>query len=734
MSAALREPADLAPVRVGAGWAVRLRDGAPTTAPVTVTLASDGRVRRAWYDRVDAVADGWHAVGRVKLPGAVIEVSDLWTSRDGDVRVVRRVEVHGSIDDGFTTGLWIAADVATEWSEAEVFAPGVAYGDAGPVPAGTLGGRPARLAGVRTVLIREDRLTAPTFSLRGPDGRWITLLHPEPDAGTVSADCLAAGGDDPLCDERLRFASLGGTTFGDGPGDQLAVGLCFPGTEGEYTYSSGGLPLHQPHAWRPRYHPVAEGLTQHYELVVRLGSDTDRHDWFAAVWRWAWATFAPAADPVDLDLVARVCTAVLADQAVRSCAGTGVPLEVDAVSRERTTEATVAVVGFVGANTDVGHLLLREASRCDMDAERYRALGAQILDSFTRIRLDPPAGEGFDAFTGAPATYRDLGGRPAVYARSLSEGCLAALQAAELVTGSNGSAGPNGSHAASADRWRRWAVTGGDWLVAQQADDGSLPRAWAAGTGEAIDASTTSAYVVVPFLVALATATGEAHYLDHAVAAAEYAWSTAGRHAFYAGATLDNPDVVDKEAAILSCEGFLDLYEATGEEHWLDRARAAGGVAETWIYVWNVPMPVDADDAALHWKRDVPTVGHQLIASGVSMTDGFLAVNAAAFARLFWHTGDAHWLDVARLVSHGTTSMLALPGRTFDLRGPGWQQEHWCFAGRRGYGLNRRWLPWVPVAHVRGLHRLLDLGPPLANAVIAGPAGVSPHDNPRRDW
>ncbi|MBN1400369.1 MAG: hypothetical protein JXA74_06010, partial [Anaerolineae bacterium] len=43
-----------------------------------------------------------------------------------------------------------------------------------------------------------------------------------------------------------------------------------------------------------------------------------------------------------------------------------------------------------------------------------------------------------------------------------------------------------------------------------------------------------------------------------------------------------------------------------------------------------------------------------------------------------------------------TKAMLALPGRTYDLLGPGWQQEHWRMGpDTRGFGGHRSWLPWV---------------------------------------
>lgn len=144
----------------------------------------------------------------------------------------------------------------------------------------------------------------------------------------------------------------------------------------------------------------------------------------------------------------------------------------------------------------------------------------------------------------------------------------------------------------------------------------------------------------------------------------------------------------------------------------------AASVAETWVYIWDVSMPVDAEWPYLHWKPGVPTVGEQLIATGVSTCDGFLAMNAAAFAMLYRLTGDEHFVDVARLVTHGTKAMLGLPGRHLSPLGPGWQQEHWCLAIPRGLGLTRHWLPWVAVANVEGILRLEDLGATTADMVL----------------
>ena len=74
------------------------------------------------------------------------------------------------------------------------------------------------------------------------------------------------------------------------------------------------------------------------------------------------------------------------------------------------------------------------------------------------------------------------------------------------------------------------------------------------------------------------------------------------------------------------------------------------------------------------------------------------------YAELYKITNDRHYLAVAYILLHGTKAMLALPGRTYDVAGPGWQQEHWRMGpGTRGMGAHRGWLPWISVNHIHGI-------------------------------
>ncbi len=667
--------------------------------PVRITLAS-GQIngRATGYESVNEFADGFVGTVAVQVTcNSELEIADCWrTSKDGEVTVSRVAVVHGNDRDGFMTSIGIARNVATRFADVTLFAPGAVYGDCEPILTYAIAGAPLCRRGLRYALCREDRLAAPLFVVRFADGEWLAVLHEHAEAANTVSDCGHEAGGESLIDPRFSFASMGSVVRGE----RLELGAWFPGTEGEATYSSGGLPLRQYRRWRRRFHPLREDVIHRYELVYRVGTSSNPQVCWSAAWRWAWETLAPRVELVDTGTVVKVSTAVLASQAEISTPLAGIPLEVDAVTGQKVPNSP-AIMGFVGANTDAAYLLLRVGTRIGGEiGDRYRLIGTRIMDSFVTVGLSPPQGEGFDLSTGHIATYRKVRGRPTVFLRSVSDGCAAALRAWQLES-RTGQVHNN---------WLEWAVQGADWLVSVQRRDGSFARSFEAGTGAVMDNSTTATQVPVAFLASLERATGRAIYLEAAIRAGEFCWRTRGETACFAGATLDNPNVVDKEAAIMALEGFLELYESTGNALWVEQARIAAEIAETWIYIWNIPMPVDADDRSLHWKKSVPTIGQQLIATGVSMCDGFLARNAAAFVILSRLSGDEHFLDVARVVTHGTKAMLALPGRTYDLCGEGWQQEHWCFAVRRGYGLNRNWLPWVSVAHIEGILRLEDIG------------------------
>ncbi len=379
----------------------------------------------------------------------------------------------------------------------------------------------------------------------------------------------------------------------------------------------------------------------------------------------------------------------------------------------------MAEMGFVAKNIECADQLLREGDRDPSErGQKMRATGLAIISSMIRaLPTVPLQGTGYDLSTGKPWTG-DHQEWLAPWLRQATED-MRVLMRAYRRERALGRQHPE---------WFAWVKQYADWLIQQQRADGSFPRRWKEGSNEVAEPTGTTSYCPVPLLVIMSEETGDPKYQQSALRAAEYVWTNFGSRGLFVGGASDNPNITDKEAGMLSMEAFLSLYDSTKDAKWLERAQAAANYAESWIWIWNLPMPLDADDAHLHWKKGVPTIGIQgITARGPGGADEYLDWAVPSYAKLYNLTKDPHYLDVARVLLHDTKSMVALPGRQYDMRGIGWQQEGWGMGpgrGGRGVGGHRFWLPWISANHLHGITGLEEYDPALFKMLSAKPASV----------
>jgi len=693
-------------IEISGGTAPRLTQLKPARLDVFRT-EEDIRELAAGYKTVQQSASGIDARAEIVYgENVVFRVQDLWSLSGAVVSVRRNVEVVGNAPGGFNSSVVLTIDPSVRWVDVNCMVPGALYGDptynGDRSPGGTLN------YAARRFLMREDILPAPMFALSFNNGSSMAMLDPSPRGeSTVEETRLSKN---VMTDVRFQFGALG---VWQKEQSSIDLSFQFPGTMSIYRFDPNAPA--QPR-WIRRYHPIAQGVTHGYEVSFRFGLNESFRDVIQNTWRWAWSILKPAITTIDIEQMRRVLTDHLVAQAATIDGRTAIPFAVATFDTNQLQwNWTMAAMGFVSKNIECADQLLRESDRDSTKrGQKMRNIGLNIISSMIKaLPIVPLQATGYDLATGKPWT----GERQewlAPWLRNATEDMRVLMRAyrRERVLGRQ--------H----PEWFNWVKAYVNWLILQQRDDGSFPRRWKSGSNEVAEPTGTTSYCPVPLLVMMTEETGDPQYKQAAIRAAEYVWANWGTRGLFIGGTSDNPNITDKEAGMLSLEAFLSLYESTKESKWLERAKVAANFTESWIWIWNLPMPIDADNTQLHWKKGVPTIGLQgITVRGPGGVDEYLDWSVPSYAKLYKYTNDRHYLDVARVLLHDTKSMVALPGRQYDMKGIGWQQEHWSMGpGRsgRGVGGHRFWLPWISANHLYGITGLEEFDPELYQQLTKG--------------
>ncbi len=670
--------------------------------------------------------------------GAAFVFEDVWRVSGASLLLSRNVSVKTTVTNaGFFSAIRLATDPAIKWEDATYFVPGLFYGEnrGGPVTVNT-----------KRYATREDSMSAPMTAAQFHDGNWVGVLDSAPRGDTTWAE-TSGPATTPIVDEQIQFGALGAN---DASGGGIELGFWLPGTIAQSGGGFGGRGGNAAPVIKRRYNPVKAGFAQTYEVQFHVGKSDSFRDMQRESWRWAWQTLNPQVKTVDVELMREALLDHLADRVLTYDGRAGVPFVIDSVSGkpgsfrpatrrggpgpagpggtnapagrgrggpspQQTQELAdwaksigidldpsaaelnlwpKIILGFCGKNVEVAQQLIEEAERDPKSdrSQRMRKLGLQIIDSILRIDTMSPAptAEGFDIRTGQPSGAQ---GGTGFSLRSLGEDTRTMVDLIRFER----------AHGREHPDWSKWAKDYCDWLLTTQRTNGSFPGNFQGGSGQSTgESSGATSYGAIPILVRMTEETRDKKYLDAAIRAGNFLWENFSSKDLYLGAI--GGEGSDKESGMLSLEAYLALYENTQDAKWLDHAQAAGSYAESWIWIWNVPMPIGSNYSDLGWKPGVSTIGVNGISARDNDTvDQYLSWAVPSFARLYKYTKDDHYLDVARVLLHGTKAMLALPGREYDLKSPGWQQEHWHMGAVRGIGAHRTWLPWISVNHIHGI-------------------------------
>lgn len=540
----------------------------------------------------------------------------------------------------------------------------------------------------RFEFFREDRLSAPLMMLFLPNlNLSITVARGNVDASSVQRDFRRR----TLIDGRVKVGSFGATYLGD----RVLLGWWYPAIEGMWRYTDNPS-----NAFLLDLHPLSKNFLQRYTLLIRLKNHESFVNAVRETWRFFYKYYDPKhAESINLNEVEGQSINLLYNLCRDFGNGVvGIPFYV--CPRTGYVWNRNLEVGHTGRQLLSAYYLIRfgfDKNRVDMLEK-----GEKIIDfwvkksgfklSHTSYNPDTQCWYDDNIYPGGKSPPPNK-----VFLRKEVEAHLAVLLAIQEEV-KNGREKPE---------WEAWVKSFGDWLIETQNPDGSFYRQYYIdGAPSWYEKGNT--YEVVPFLIELYRSTNERKYLESAIKAGDFHWNFYGKDFEFFGATLENPNVYDKEAGLHSLEAYLSLYEISGDEKWLKAAETAALFAETWIYIWNVPMPID--DLKVEWDASKTTVGTGLIAVNHSNVDMYQSFNAYEYFRLYQITNDPHYLDVARILLNNTKQMIDLDGR-LNFAEPGFQQEGWCFSPdrglKRGYGVSV-WLPWVSVSHLHGIFKIKD--------------------------
>ena len=670
-----------------AGQGITLTGGYRTDSPAVV-VTDAGTVASAPYDHVgsgDGVAVGSAAV--VTPNGSRFAFTDRWAvTHDGAIRLSRTVIVTNADprDAGFDTRFGLAVPGATSVRDVELFAPGVWYRHNEHVAPRAIGADPT----VGTFLIKETRLALPMVMARpNAGGTSLSILHVNAHPTTDLRDADAA----PQTDASIQFGSIG---FYDG----RTVGFCYPGTEGTVSYNARGP--------RNRFHPMRAGITQQYDLQLRVAQGDDFTSAMTDAWRAAYATYAPVVRPAPSTAIYQDGLAVF-DRYYRDDfpgGGCGLPFMVwlglhpprghDRVPPNPASGRGVSDYhvqgGFVGQQMAAAFLMLRDGLRAKRpDAVRH---GSAMIDFWVAHSMSPAGVPRTDYFA-----ERARWATGPVFLRTVSDATEGIVDAyhATSVAGRPRSA------------WLAYGRTVGDWLVHLQGQDGSWPRS-VNPNGTVANPGKFNTTNPLRLLVKLHAATGEAKYLDAALKAGQWCLRNIDEPAAYVGGTTDNDNTIDKEAGVLALYGFQALYDATVDHRWLAAAVRAADYAETWTYAWSyhVAPAQGPGEARSPWPA-CGLVGQSLVATGHSYADMFMTFCSTPYYRLSLQSGDPHHAAFARLLADGANRPADLTG-ALNYPDRGEIEEGINPADFTGNGVGTC-LTWCTVAQVYPVAQLQDV-------------------------
>lgn len=691
------------------GYGIVISDGTDivssqeSPAIVSIKGSSDltcaSKTYTSGYSSVRKSGDKLIAKAKVTTPnGSVFSIRDTYSVlSDNSFSIDRNVNVIkcAAGDNGFSTRISIPINQGSgEIDGYEYFIPSILYKNTKFVRRNAVG---ANLDGGK-MYVKETRCGMPLAMTRDiSSGLTVTLLHHNP---KIDVGENPGGGVPGEINNDLQYGSIG---YGL---DSISIDYTYPCLEGPRTYEPrkpSNLRNNPGEIWYGRYHKISKGSGHKYRVALILNKTCSYTDAMTDSFREAYSLENPIVCKMSIEDIYKDNLILFKDEYTSFGTGglisAGLPWSL-ALPDGKNTQGVSFQMGFVGQQIACGYHLYRYGK--DYNDSDAVAKGKSIIDFWTS---DPIMSACFPIVWWDPVNNDTAGqarGYPS-FLRCFVDGMEGLLDACRISEAYND----------RQDRWE-WALDKvASNLVEKQNEDGSFYRAYSV-TGEVAEeldrntqaGSKLNTPIAVRFLVKMYEHTGENKYKEAAIKAGEYSYNEIFlKEGKYVGGTPDNPNTVDKEAAIFAMYAFNAIHELTGDPKYLKAAEHAGISTMSWAYCYDFAIPnKDESDASRNPFSNGGTLGYSLIATGHSGADNFIAYTFYEIYKLYIKTGDEIYLNMARFLEHNTKLSTDYSGK-MGYRYKAFMPEATNIADLAFRSVSF-WLPWCSIANIEPIVQL----------------------------
>ncbi len=637
------------------------------------------------YDTIKKTDYGYKLTSTVKTKnGSEFFIEDSYYISNNVFGIARSVTINtaNSEDAGFASIYkMLDGTNGNYYDDFDYFIPSILYKNSENVVSGAI----ASNLDLDQIFVKETRCGLPMVMERSKySGLSTAIMHLEPNVGIGDAE---GGGSAGEINNELQFGSVGIQIS-----PQLGVSFTYPCTEGPNTYDAGKGIIR-------KYHTVQEGYVQSYRVGIIGTAENDYNDAMVKSYQNAYTAEERYVADMDMTIIYEQNIEIFHNEYKEyknsgSVVAAGFPWSLD-LPNGTNSEGVSLQMGFVGQQIPAAYHLLR-TGLASSDEEMI-AQGENIVDFWTK---DSIMSSYFPTVWWDPSADNN-GGRRRDYPsflRCMVDGMEGVLDAIRVAT----------AYGINKPKWTSALLKFADNLVNVQNTDGSFYRAYKTN-GKVEDSTDNSTYqgtsklntpIAVRFLAKMYELTNDEKYKTATLAAAEFCYEELYQKlGKYVGGTPDNPNTVDKEAAVYAMYCFNAAYMLTNDSKYLKAAEHATVCALSWTYVYDWVIPnFDSSDALRNPFSDGGVIGFSVIATGHSGADNYSAYTFYETYKMYLFTGNDFYLKAAKLLQNDTKLSSDYDGKV-GYKYKAMMPEATNVADFKFKSVNT-WLPWSGVANI----------------------------------